>query len=694
MDLSALLHPHSIAVIGASRDTQKIGSQILSNLVKGDYKGKIYPVNPKATTIQGLQSYPAITDIPDQVDLAIISIPQNIVESTVDQCIEKKVGAIIIITAGFRETGEEGRRLEQDIVQKLHKAKIPMLGPNCLGIIIPPDNLNASFSAKTPSVGNIAFISQSGAFGTAAIDWASNHEIGFSMFVSLGNKALINENHILETVHSETKAIAMYLENISNGHEFMKAAAKTSLQKPIILLKPGKSEKAQQAAKSHTGALTGSDSVITTAMNQAGVIRVNTSQELFDLMKAFSYSPQLAGNKVAVITNAGGPSIMATDAIETSGLQLAEIPEAVQGRLAQYLPREANIHDPIDLIGDAKAERYIKALGELVKEPSVDAIIVILTPQSSTEIELTAQAIVEHAKVAQKPIFAAFLGGTLVEKGIKILNKNKIPCYHYPEQAVNTLVHMWDYTKKRNNIQQLQTIPTTSFIPELRVQKIIENAKKEQRSTLLQNEVEEVLKTTGIHFPQKRIVTSSQEAVKIAHELGTPVVMKISSPEIVHKTENQAVMLNLISEEQINEAFYHLNTITKKLTNSSNTTIYVQKQMPAGIEVLVGMKRDISFGPVIVIGTGGIYTELFRDTASLIAPFTKQQAYEMLTKTKVFHLINGYRGSTQINTDPIVNALTSLSNLSLTYPEIEEIDINPLAVTEDDIVALDARIVI
>ncbi len=694
MDITSLLNPHSIAVIGASRDHQKIGSQVLSNIIKGGFIGQIYPVNPNSDLIQSLKAYPSIKNIEQSIDLVVISVPNVVVEKCIDECIEAKVKSIIIITAGFKETGSEGAKLEQSITNKLKAANIPMLGPNCLGLIVPSTNLNASFSATTPILGKIAFLSQSGAFGTAAIDWASNHNIGFSIFASLGNKAILNENDFLKNLPPHTKAVAMYLESISDGNEFQKVANQISSKIPIILLKPGKSEKAKQAAISHTGALTGADSVITTAMNQCGVLRVDTSQELFDLIKAFSFLPQLTGNKVAIITNAGGPGIMTTDAIELSSLQLAQISQNGQEKLAQILPREANIHDPIDLIGDAKAKRYEDALCVVINEPEVDAIIVILTPQSSTEIEQTAQSIVTHSKSSNKPIIAAFMGGTLVEKGVAVLNKNKIPCFTYPEQAVNTLSRMWEYTEKKNGLQLINSLTTTTYIHEPTIKNLLDGIVKEKRTILMQSETEQVLTCTNIQFPKKIKVENLTQAWNATLEIGTPVVMKISSPNIIHKTESHAVILNLITQEQVNEALFHLTNTINQLKDSSNSTIYVQKQIAIETEIIIGMKRDPIFGPVIVVGTGGIYAEIYKDTSSLIAPFTKQQAYVALTKTKVFKILNGYRNKPIMDTEPIINAIMGLSNLSLTYPQILEIDINPLALTEHSVIALDARVIL
>ncbi len=693
MDLLPLIHPKSIAIIGASRDSDKIGAQILSNLVKSNYKGALIPVNPHGGLIQGIQSFKSIKDYPEAVDLVIIAIPQPIVESIVDECIIKKVKAVVIITAGFKEVSEEGKVLEQQIKEKLSKANIPLLGPNCLGIISTYDNMNASFAAQMPDQGNIMFMSQSGAFGTAAIDWASNHHLGFTEFISLGNKSMLNENDFLKRLSPQTKVIVLYLEEISDGKELMSQSMSITPKIPILLLKPGKSEKAALAVKSHTGSLTGSDKVLNTATTQSGIIRVNTTQDLFDLTKAFSSLPSLMGNRIAVITNAGGPGIITTDALETSGLELAPISAKTQEELSRHLPRQANIHDPIDLIGDAKAERYDFALNAVMNEETVDACIVILTPQSSTEIALTAQSIMSHVQRTKKPILAAFMGGTLIEEATKTLTKNNIPCYTFPEQAVYVLSKMWEYQSKKAAIQNLPPLQQITHIPEIISQNILKKAKSENRLSLSQNEIEDIFKGTGITFPARIEVNSSQDAFTKASQLGFPVVMKISSEKVIHKTDQHGVYLNLLDEKQIKESFTQLTALQKKVQDKS-ATIYVQKQISLDTEILLGMKRDPTFGPVIVVGTGGIYTELYQDTSSRIAPITRNQAHTMLTETRLYQMLSGYRGKDSINIEPIIQSILNIANISLTYPEIQEIDINPLAVKGSGIIALDARVIL
>lgn len=693
MDLKPLIRPQSIAIIGASRDSQKIGAQILNNLIRSNFMGKIYPINPKASAIQGLASYQSVIAVSETIDLAIIAIPQPFVQDAIKDCIQKKVGSIIIITAGFKETGEQGKKLEQDIANQCKKANIPLLGPNCLGIIIPQINLNASFGTQLPKTGNVSFVSQSGAFGTAVIDWAQNNNIGFSLFASLGNKAVLNENHFLELTDPNTKVQAFYLEDIVDGRRFMELSSELTKTTPILLLKPGRTKKAQEAAKSHTGALAGQDDIASTALGQAGVLRANTSEELFDLIKAFSFIKELNGNKIAIITNAGGPSIMATDALESAGLQLAPLSDKTQSDLSQYLPRESNIHDPVDLIGDAKAERYKNALDCVLKDQSVDAIIVLLTPQTSTEIELTAKYIIDHAKNTTKPIIASFIGGSHVEKGLKLLSQNNVLSYQFPEQAVNVLGRFWEYKQKQQIAINNHIIPNLSYVPNPAHNKLLDQAKSSNRTSLNQDELEELLSECNIKFPAKKRVTSPENAWQNAKELGAPVVMKIASSNILHKSDSGAVILNLYDQEQISESFGQLQKILKN-SNDPNGYIYLQKQLPKGLELILGMKRDPVFGPVILIGSGGIYTEVYKDTAEMIAPLTKSQAQKMLESTKIYNILNGARSQQKHNTEVIIQAILKLSNLAMSYSQIKEIDLNPITIINDDLVALDARVIL
>lgn len=744
MSLSALLRPASIAVVGASKDTTKIGAQILANLIKSDFPGQLYPVNNKETTlIQGLQPFASLTAIPDPVDLAIIVIPAQFVESAVDEAITKKVLSIIIISAGFKEIDSAGAKLEQHIAQKCAKSGITLLGPNCLGLInnLHGATINASFAHHAPQPGNIAFISQSGAFGTAAIDWADNHNLGFSLFVSLGNKAGISENdfldqRVLSEMHAEgpnfqhasaasdaavraaarvnqfgitkphnqhskslmrvensdsrranTQVLGLYLEDFKNGQDFIRRAHELTKSIPIIMLKPGKSEQAKTAMQSHTGSLATDDSIISAACEKAGIIRADTSEDLFHYLHAFSRSKPLRGNRIAIITNAGGPGILATDHLKQHGLELAPISAKGQKELSTLLPRAANIHDPVDVLGDAKADRYFHALKVCANEPEVDGIIVILTPQTSTEIEKTAHAITQIQSITDKPIMASFLGGTLVKEGISHLTTNHIASFYYPEQAIKSFGAMYKYSQyqKRNTLAPIP-INFSSLTP------VARDPQQPLRQLALP-EASKVLSQAGIHTAEFQTVRSTTEATQFFTKVGAPVVIKIIAPELLHKTELHAVQTHLQTEAEVLHYFQHMSEVIQK-NSIQNASIVMQKQVK-GVETFIGMKRDPQFGPVILFGTGGIYTEIFNDIAKGIAPLTRNEAVKMIESTKIGQILAGARGRDKFDTHYIAVILAQLATLCMEDKTIHEIDINPLIITEsDDMLSVDAKILV
>lgn len=702
MDLSALLTPSSIAIVGASKNPEKLGAQIVHNLLKSGFAGRLYPVNNKETgLIQGLQTYPTLLDIPKTVELVIIAVPAAIVDSIIDHAITKNVKGIIVISAGFKETGKEGQDLEKKIAKKCLDAQIALVGPNCLGIINPSHKLNASFANVSEShlekpphkQAKIALISQSGAFGTATLDWADNHNVGFSLFVSLGNKSVVSENDFLApSLYQDTNVVALYLEDFTNGHVFMQKAQELSKHKPVVLLKPGKSSAAQHAMKSHTGSLATDDDVVNAACEKAGVIRVYSSEELFHVMYLFNSYSTITSNNIAIITNAGGPGILATDHLEEQYLQLAPISHKGQQELARLLPRQANIHDPVDVLGDAKAERYHHALKVCIHEEKVDGIVVILTPQTTTEIEKTAQSIVQIKHITDKPIVCSFLGGTLVKEGQAVLNKHNIPNFTYPEQAIYAIGKLYEYSmiQELSNIKIPITIPRIPAKPKLL--QYIHNAKQEKRM-LYPEEAQEVLADTDITHAQWKYVTDAEHAITTADHLNTPVVMKLISKELIHKTEMKAVYTNLNTDQEIEEAYENLDDI-RHAKALHDARILIQEQITGGIECFLGIKKDPSFGPVIVFGTGGVYTEIYRDTAQTIAPLTKKEAMVLIKRTKMYKILSGARNGHQYDLDFLTRVICQVANIALVIPDIQEIDLNPLIITQEHICVVDARIIV
>ena len=702
MNLSALLNPKSIAIVGASKNLDKPGAQILQNLIKSEYDGKIYPVNNRESgLIQGLQTFPTILDIPHTVDLVIVAIPSIKVEAIVDQSVSKKIKTMIIISAGLKESTKEGILREKRIAQKCSEADIALLGPNCLGLINPSKKLNASFaniskydtSTSSRKNSNITLISQSGAFGTAAFDWANAHNVGFSLFVSLGNKAIISENDFLDPLLlTNTKVVALYLEDFTNGYLFMQRAQELTKHKPIILIKPGKSTRAQNAMKSHTGSLATDDEIVTTACEKAGIIRAFSSEEMFHLMYIFNTYNQITGNNIAIITNAGGPGILATDHLEENNLQLAPISPHGKKELARLLPRQANIHDPIDILGDAKAERYHHALKICIHEPKVDALLVILTPQTTTEIEKTAHSISQLKHITDKPIICSFLGGTLVKEGKDILNKHNIPNFTYPEQAIYALGKLYEYATIKELANIKIPINQAALPSKTKYQSIIHNAKQEKR-ILYPEEAFKLLSDTDISHPTYAYVKDKNELEIATAKVSTPLVMKLISKEVIHKTEMKAVYTNLNDINDIEDAFDNLTTLHNN-KGISDARIIVQEQIQDGVECFLGIKRDPTFGPVVVFGSGGIYAQVYKDIQQAIAPLTIKESIILIKGTNIYQILSGIRSNIIYDIDLLSRIICQIAHIAINVPEISEIDLNPLIATQNQIYTVDPRIVL
>jgi len=706
--LEKFFEPESIAVVGASRDSTKLGHMVLKNIIQGGYKGFVYPVNPKSEEVMGLQSYPDVEQIPYDVDLAIIIIPARFVVPVVKQCANKGIKGAIIISAGFGEVSEEGKTWESQIREIARVSGLRVLGPNCLGFINPKIKLNASFGKNLPKVGNVGFLSQSGAFGTAMLDWAEESEVGFNLFVSIGNKVDISENDILE-YWAETKipkVIVSYLEDIKDGRRFDKLNSQITLKSPHLILKPGRTEAAQEAIKSHTGALAGSDLVVSTALKQFGCLRADGMHDLFDMVRAFSLQPKLKGNRIAVVTNAGGPAVMTTDFIEMNGLRVARFDSRTSEILRDKLPRTANIQDPVDVIGDALADRYAAAIDATLGDPNVDALIVLLTPQVMTQINETADYIGRLAKVHGKTVMAAFVGGKFVESGRNRLEELGVPVYHYPDRAALALKAMNEYRLYVSKEKAKQTIGATDGIghvdvtKRLNVESIISAARSEGRNVLTPSEGLQIAEIYNITVPKSRIVVNEEDAVSTAEEIGFPVVMKISSEKFLHKTELKGVELNLDSPKKIIDAYQMLRSrLAHELgisTDQVEGDIEVQQQIVGGHEVMIGVKKDESFGHLLLFGMGGIYTEIYKDFATRLAPLSMEDANEMIHDTKVFEILTGFRNLPVRDVACIAERLISISRLVTDFPMINELDVNPLIVLDkgSGCVAVDVKITI
>ena len=688
--------PQAVAVIGASRDKEKLGHGVLSNIVGHDYPGQVYPINLKADEILGLKCYPSVLDVPDPVDLAIIVIPSNYVAAALEDCGQKGVKGVIIISAGFREAGLEGVRMERELVAIAKRYGMRLIGPNCLGIIDTLCPLDASFAAGMPPKGTMAFMSQSGALCTAILDWALAAEIGFSRFVSLGNKADVSEVDLLEAWENDphSKVILTYMEGLSEGRKFMEAARRVTRRIPVIAVKSGSTDAGSRAVSSHTGSLAGSARAYEAAFRQSGVLRAESIQHLFDYSLAFAYQPVLRGGHIAIVSNSGGPGVMATDALEREGLSLASFSHETIDFLRDNLPAAANIYNPIDILGDAQTDRYILALEAALKEESVDGVIVILAPQVMTKIEETAEAVGRVVARYDKPVLGCFMGEARVGPGIKVLNECKIPNYPFPERAVGALKAMLDY---RHWLDRPPLEIEEFDVDREKVRGIFEQVKADGRQAIGDAEARDIMAAYGIRIPASKLATTADEAVEIAEEIGYPVVMKIASPDILHKTDIGGVKLGIDSATDVRDAFDLLvYRATRYMPDAEIWGCLVQEMVRGGKEVIVGMNCDPQFGPLMMFGLGGIYVEALKDVAFRIAPFSRQEAEEMIREIRSYTLLKGVRGERPSDTEAIVDTLLRLSQLVTDFPEIMEMDVNPLIVFEAGrgAVGVDMRLVL
>jgi acetyltransferase len=699
-NLGLLFKPRSVAVIGASRDPNKVGHAILKNIIESGYKGRVYPVNPKADSVLGLTAYKSVLDIPDEVDLAVIVIPAQNVLDVMEECGRKGVKFAIVISAGFKEIGGEGVEREKKLVEIARKYGIRVVGPNCLGIIDMHTPINATFGPQPQRKGGIAFISQSGALLTAILDWSSKVGIGFSNIVSLGNKADLNEIDFVEYLgeNPETKVILLYLESISDGRRFIQVASAVSRKKPIVLLKGGVTEAGARAALSHTGAMAGGATALKVAMKKAGVILVSSLSELFDIAIAFANQPIPQGGRVGIVTNAGGGGVVTSDLAILRGLKLASLSPSTIDVLRKSLPPMAAIYNPVDVLGDARADRYRVAIETLLRDPNVDALITILTPQAVTEPEETAKVIIEMSRLyIEKPILSVFIGGEKVEKAVKLLIDNGIPVYDMPEKAVAALSGMVMYRELREYLAKIAESIEVYDVDKSTALSIIRKALQENRRVLLESEAKDLVKSYGIPVAPTKLARNEEEAVEIANSMGYPVVLKIASPDITHKSDVGGVVMNIRSDEEVREAFRTIIiNVRRYAPNASIYGVVVQKMVPKGREVIIGTTKDPIFGHIIMFGLGGVYTELFKDVSFRLAPLSLYEAKEMVMETKAYTLLKGFRGEPPADIPSVINTLIRVSKLVTDVPQIVEMDINPLFVYEEGVgaLAVDVKIVV
>jgi acetyltransferase len=697
-ELSFLFNPKHVAVIGASSSPKKIGYAIVDNLIKSGYKGEIYPINPKEKEIAGLKCYPSIDKINKPVDLAVISIPAERAVEAARQCGEAGVKGLIVITAGFKEIGKEGAKRERELQAICRRYNMRMIGPNCVGVMDTHTPVNASFSRGLPNQGHISFISQSGAMLLAILDWSFTMGMGFSRFVSLGNKADLDEIDIIEScaLDPQTRVIICYLEDVTDGERFVRVCSEASKKKPIIILKSGTSSAGAQAASSHTGALAGSNRAYDTAFRQSGVLRVEDMNELFDLARAFATQPLPAGNRVAIVTNAGGPAIIATDAIEQYGLAMARFTKETLDSLRENLPAEGNIYNPVDILGDANDDRYRFALEKVLQDENVDSVLVLVCPTASTEPEKTAHTIIEmRKKNPKKPILAVYMGGRDLAAGADILTKNGIPNFTFPEPAVKAIDGLVRYSSFQKTVHA-EKVALTGIEREI-VKSTFYDVLKDKRVVLLGHETSKVAEAYGIPVSPVRLATSEDEAAAIAEEIGYPVVLKISSPKITHKTDVGGVEVGLQDSAAVKRAYRNImERVQRYMPDAPIYGVEAQKMVGEGVETIIGITRDVQFGPLVVFGLGGIYVNLFEDVSFRLASAldSREAVEEMIAETKAYSLLKGYRGKKPADMDALIDAILRTARLALDFPEITEMDINPLRVHTKGASALDVKITI
>lgn len=667
-DLTTLFCPKSVAVIGASRTPEKVGAIVLKNIITSGFSGKIYPVNPNASSIGNLWCYKGIASLSEVPDLAVIAIPVPGALDALTEAGEKGIKNAVVFSAGFKEIGEEGKKLEDQLIEIANKYSINVLGPNCLGFVNNLCPINVTFSEVVSTPGNLRFISQSGAIASSLFDWCKSNNVGFSEFITLGNKAVINENDVLEYFKkNKSMAVGLYLESISAGSEFLKLTTEISKTNPIFILKPGKSQAGAKAMLSHTGAIAGEDAVLDEVLSEAGVIRCLTLEDFFDLSRSFAWSEHISGPRVAIISNAGGPAVISADAVISEGLELAEFDPETHLKLQQILPRTAGILNPVDVLGDALADRYAKAADIILANTEVDALIVILTPQIMTQIEQTAEYLGNLSKKYQKLIFCSFIGGSLVTEGEQKLNQLQIPHFRFPEQAIWSFGKMWQY-KKHQGLKQ-----------DVIQNQIHEVANLDQIKKIMKEvSPDKIISLAGIPVPDSAIVKSFPEAKSFAEKAGFPVVLKLSSPEIIHKKAVGGVVTDIENDIQ-------LESVLKKL-ETYGVAIQIQKQTPSGVEIIIGVKRDPTFGPILLFGAGGSYAELICDRNLHLLPIDTAEAKQLVEKSKIYSALSSYA------LDKLYGAIVNLANLALNVPEISNIEINPVIITQDAIWAVDCKV--
>jgi acetyltransferase len=685
MNLDSLFNPKSIVIIGASSEKGKVGNVIAENILNLGYQGKVFLVNPKRKNILGQKCYGDISEIKEEINLAIVAIPAKFVNEIIEKS-SNKVKNFVVISAGFSEIGAEGKNREDELQKIAEEKNLNILGPNCLGFIDPKIKLNASFAGGIPKDGNICFISQSGALAVALMDIAQKEDLGFSKIVSVGNKMQLDENDLLEYFGKDesVKVIGLYLEGIKNGKDFMTKAQEISKTKPIVILKAGKTEKSQEAIVSHTGALAGSNEIMKVAFEKAGIITAEDLEDFFKLLEFFSLTKFFEREQVAILTNAGGPGVLATDAFDRKEIKLAEIDEGIKESLRKILPSESSLQNPIDLLGDAREERYEKTLNEIEKQKNIGAVIAILTPQEQTPVEKIAEKLIVSGKNNKEiQLLTSFIGGNRIEKAVALLKKNNIPNFSFPEQAVETLEKYLKWKKWKEYFSERKKTFAKDEKRIMTIEAVIEKAKREGRTALLFSESSEIMKRYDVNTV-KFLAADSKEKIQF------PVVIKVDSDKVVHKTDRKGLILEIKDQKELTKSIQEMQR------NFPRENIIIESMLPRQVELIIGIKKDPTFGPVVVYGLGGIYTEIFQMVNFLILPNDAGEVKKSLMKSKIGFLFEGIRGQNPYDAENVAKILWNIWVFANEAEGVKEFDINPFLIYNDgrDGVAVDVKIII
>ncbi len=698
--LNVFFSPRSVAVIGATESAGSVGRTILWNLISNPFGGTVFPVNAHSPSVLGIKSYPSITAIPERVDLAVIATPAQTVPAIVSECADAGVKGVIVISAGFKETGDAGEKLEAQILEHARRGRMRVIGPNCLGVMSPLTGLNATFAGAMARPGNVAFISQSGALCTAVLDWSLQEMVGFSSFISIGSMADVGWGDLIDYLGDDprTRSIVIYMESIGDARLFLSAAREVALTKPIIVIKAGRTEAAARAAASHTGALTGSDEVLDAAFRRSGVLRVNNIADLFHMAEVLSKQPRPKGPRLTVVTNAGGPGVLATDALISSGGDLCELSTATLEALNGFLPPHWSHSNPIDILGDAGPERYAKAVGIAAKDPDSDGLLVILTPQAMTDPTRTAEELKPFAKLEGKPILASWMGGADVTAGESILNRANIPTFRFPDAAARAFHYMWRYSYNLRGLYETPMLPDSVEVSWDRAlaAETIQLARRAGRTLLTEFESKRLLSAYGIPIVETRAALSEAEAVQAAVEIGFPVVLKLHSETLTHKSDVGGVVLDLGNAPAVRRAYRSIKTAVRQKAGAKHFMgVTVQPMIKLdGYELIVGSSLDPQFGPVLLFGSGGRLVETYRDRALALPPLNTTLARRMMEQTRIFAALQGTRARPPADLAGLEQLLVQFSQIVAEQPWISEMDINPLLVSGERLIALDARVVL